>query len=97
MRRGKVSCIADARQFTDLPNIGPAMAGDLALLGIRRPQDLRGADARALYTRLCTLTRQRQDPCVLDTFMAAVDFAQGAPARPWWHYTAARKQQYPDL
>ena len=36
----------------------------------------------------------RQDPCVLDTFMAATDFMRGAQPTPWWHYTAQRKQTY---
>jgi hypothetical protein len=31
---------------------------------------------------------------VLDTFLAATDFMRGAPARPWWTYTAARKAAY---
>jgi hypothetical protein len=28
---------------------------------------------------------------VLDTFIAAVRFMEGAPPHPWWHYTAERK------
>jgi hypothetical protein len=44
-----------------------------------------------LYQSLCAVTGQRQDPCVLDTFMAAIDFMRGAPAAPWWNYTAQRK------
>ena len=47
-----------------------------------------------LYQALCRATGQRQDPCVLDTFMAATDFMRGAPARPWWAYTAERKQRF---
>jgi hypothetical protein len=31
---------------------------------------------------------------VLDTFMAAVDFMNGAAAAPWWAYTAQRKALY---
>lgn len=93
----KASHIDDARCFTDLPNIGPAMARDFAQLGLKTPQDLRGADALRLYRQLCMLTGQRQDPCVLDTFLAAVDFANGASAQPWWRYTAERKRLHPDL
>jgi len=93
----KAATIAEARRFTDLPNIGPAMARDFAQLGLATPQALRGADALALYRKLCRLTGQRQDPCVLDTFIAAVDFANGAAARPWWDYTAERKRLHPDL
>ena len=48
----------------------------------------------ALYRRLCEATGQRQDPCVLDTFMAATDFMRGAPAAPWWKYTAERKATF---
>ncbi len=53
---------------------------------------MRGADPRAMYERLQVLTRSKQDPCVLDVFMALVDFAGGAPARPWWKYTPLRKR-----
>ena len=74
-----------------LPNIGPSLAADLRRIGIQHPRDLRGKDAFALYQTLCAATDQRQDPCVLDTFMAATDFMRGAPAAPWWHYTAQRK------
>lgn len=88
---------AQCTAFEHLPNIGKAMAADFRLLGLKHPQELAQQDALALYQRLCKLTAQRHDPCVLDTFMAAVDFMQGAPAQPWWHYTAQRKQQYPDI
>ena len=74
-----------------LPNIGPSLAASLRAVGIRAPADLRGREAHALYLQLCVVTAVRQDPCVLDTFMAAVDFMEGAPPRPWWHYTAQRK------
>jgi pathogenicity locus Cdd1 protein len=30
---------------------------------------------------------------VLDTFIAAVRYMEGAPKRPWWHYTAERKRR----
>jgi hypothetical protein len=82
---------AECRVLEQLPNIGPALASDLRLIGIHKPQDLRGKDAFVLYQRLCAATGQRQDPCVLDTFMAATDFMRGAPPAPWWHYTPQRK------
>lgn len=77
-----------------LPNIGPSLAGDLRLIGIETPAALREADGLQLYQRLCSATGQRQDPCVLDTFLAVTDFMRGAPPAPWWHYTADRKQRY---
>lgn len=84
----------DCVSLEQIPNIGPAMAADLRLLGIHAPAQLRGRDAFVLYQQLCAITEQRQDPCVLDTLMAAVDFMRGAPAKPWWHYTAERKLVY---
>ena len=77
-----------------LPNIGPSLAADLRLIGIRSPRDLRGRDPFVLYQQLCAATGQRQDPCVLDTFMAATDFMRGADPKPWWTYTSQRKAVY---
>ncbi len=85
------------KALTDLPNVGPATAGDLRLLGIDKAEQLVGRDAYALYRQLCDMTQVRHDPCVLDVFLSLVDFANGAPARAWWHYTAQRKQQWPSL
>ena len=70
------------------------MAGDLRQLGITRPDQLPGCDPWDLYVRLCDQTRQRHDPCVLDTLIAAVRFMEGDPAQPWWKYTNERKQRY---
>jgi hypothetical protein len=78
-------------ELTQLPNIGPATAADLQLLGIRSPAQLVGRDPYAMYDSLCRATRQRHDPCVIDVFISAVRFMEGAPARPWWRYTADRK------
>ena len=87
----KAASAAECLALEQLPNIGPSLAADLRLIGIERPADLCDKDAFVLYLKLCTATDQRQDPCVLDTFMAAVDFMRGAKAAPWWHYTAQRK------
>lgn len=88
---------AQIRRFTDLPNIGPAMARDFARLGFDAPAQLRGTDPLALYQALCAVTGTRQDPCVLDVFMSVTDFLAGAPPQPWWSYTARRKREYPQL
>jgi hypothetical protein len=87
----KTITAAECTALEQLPNIGPSLAADLRLIGIDEPGQLRGKDAFVLYQRLCAVTNQRQDPCVLDTFMAATDFMGGAPAAPWWTYTAQRK------
>ena len=90
----KATHAAECEQLEQLPNIGPAMATDLRLIGVQHPQELTQKDAFALYQALCQATGQRQDPCVLDVFIAATDFMRGAPALPWWHYTAQRKSLY---
>lgn len=79
------------QRLTDLPNIGPALAKSLQLIGIDTPAALVGRDAYALYRRLCALTGKRQDPCVLDTFMSVTDFMNGGDPKVWWAYTKQRK------
>lgn len=78
-------------RLQDIPNIGPAMVGDFRTLGIHAPSQLLGRDPYQLYDELCQLTGVRHDPCVLDTFISAVRFIEGAPALPWWKYTPERK------
>lgn len=77
-----------------LPNIGPSLAADLRSVGVQQPLDLATRDALDLYQALCQVTGKRQDPCVLDTFIAATEFMRGAPPRPWWTYTAERKAKF---
>lgn len=77
----------DAKKLEDIPNIGPRIANDLELLGIKAPLDLKGKDAYTLYQKMNALSGTRNDPCLLDVFIAAVDFMNGAPARPWYAYT----------
>lgn len=88
----KASTAAECERLEQLPNIGPSIAADLRSLGIVHPRELAERDAFALYRQLCSSTGKRHDPCVLDTFMAAVAFMRGEPARPWWSYTAERKR-----
>ncbi len=90
----KASTATECLTLEQLPNIGPSIAADLRLIGVQHPQELAQQDALQLYQSLCRVSGKRQDPCVLDTFMAATDFMRGAAARPWWHYTAQRKTQY---
>lgn len=87
--------VSDYRQVTALeqiPNVGPSIADDLRLLGIRTPRALVGRNPYRMYDALCKATRTRQDPCVYDVFIAAVRFMEGGPVHPWWHYTAERKR-----
>jgi hypothetical protein len=89
----KQSRVRDTVRLEDIPNIGPAIAADLRQLGVEAPSDLSGRDPYAMYDDLCRITGQRHDPCLLDTFIAAVRFMEGAPKKPWWAYTAERKRE----
>lgn len=83
----------DVARLEDIPNIGPSIADNLRLIGVKHPKDLPGRDPIKLYDALCRKTGQRQDPCVLDVFIAAVRYMEGEPKKPWWKYTAERKRQ----
>jgi hypothetical protein len=77
--------------LTAIPNVGPAVARKLLTLDIHGVDDLRGRDAEDLFERLCAMDGRRHDPCLLDTFTAAVAYAEGGPARPWWEFSRERK------
>ncbi len=77
----------------DLRNIGKAMLLDFELLGIRSVSQLATQDADKLYARLCVITASRHDPCVHDTFAAAIHQARTGEALNWWAFTALRKER----
>src|SRR6266849_3637096 len=77
----------------DIPNVGRSIAKDLRTLGVLEPKALVGRDPFAMYDDLCRLTGQHHDPCLLDVFISAVRFMEGAPGKPWWKYTAERKRE----
>ena len=79
-------------RLEDIPNVGVAVARDLRQLGITSPGDLPGRDPFALYDDLCRITGKHHDPCLLDTFIAAVRFMEGGPKTRWWKFTAERKR-----
>lgn len=79
----------------DIPNIGPAMARDLRLIGVETPAQLQGKNPFGMFERLIQVTGNRQDPCVLDVFISAVRFMEGGPPLPWWTFTAERKRLHP--
>lgn len=80
-------------ELTAIPNVGPAVARYLRRVDVCALSDLRGRDPEELFHRLCALDGQRHDPCLLDTFVAAVAFANGEPARPWWEFSRQRKER----
>lgn len=86
----------DARELGELISIGPAMLRDFELLGIRSVGQLALQNPKRMYARLERATGQRQDPCVLDTFCAAVAQARNprlaAEKCEWWWWSKKRKQ-----
>jgi hypothetical protein len=85
------------RQLKDLISIGPAMLRDFEMLKIHSVAQLAKQNPQRMYEKLTRATGQRQDPCVLDTFCAAVAQAKN-PRLPvekcqWWWWSRERKQR----
>jgi hypothetical protein len=73
------------------------MLRDFELLRIRSVGQLARQEPLKMYEKLSRKTGQRQDPCVLDTFCAAVAQARN-PRLPvekcqWWYWSRKRKQR----
>jgi hypothetical protein len=79
-------------RLEDLPNVGTSIAGDLRAIGINRATQLVGKDPYKLYARMNRVLGARQDPCLCDVLISVVRYMEGAPERPWWHYTPERKR-----
>ena len=84
------------RELRDLVSIGPAMLRDFEMLGVRSVAQLAEQDPKRMYDKLGRKLGQRQDPCVLDTFCAAVAQAKNPrlPAEQcqWWWWSRKRKK-----
>ncbi|MFK7769093.1 MAG: helix-hairpin-helix domain-containing protein [Mariniblastus sp.] len=83
-------------KFEQIINVGPATAGDFDRLGITKPQQLIGQDPVKLYRKICSVDNLFHDPCVLDVFLATIDFMNGNKPQAWWKYTNQRKEQFAD-
>ena len=83
---------ATVSKLEDLPNIGPAIAQSLHQLDIQHPQQLIGKNAYQMHKELCKRTQKEHDPCVIDVFLAVVDFMEGGDPVPWYHFTKERKE-----
>jgi hypothetical protein len=88
--------VKTTRELADLISIGPAMLKDFELLGIQSVRQLARQNPERLYEKLSRKMGQRQDPCVLDTFCAAVAQARNprlaAEKCEWWWWSRKRKQ-----
>lgn len=89
----KASTPSEAKKLEDIPNVGMSIASDLRLIGITKPAQLAKQDAYDLYDKLCRVTRQKHDPCVIDVFLSAIYFMQGKGVERWWYFTAQRKRK----
>jgi hypothetical protein len=82
------------RDFQRIPGIGLRMADDLWLLGYRSVAELRGEEPEAMYQRLCDLSGEHMDRCVLYVFRCAIYFASNDAHDPellkWWNWSDQR-------
>ena len=72
---------SEVKTLTDLPNVGPAIAGQLATIGICTPAELRGREPLELFEALCARSGRRLDPCLLDVLLSIADFIDGGDPR----------------
>ena len=83
------------RKLGQLVSIGPAMLRDFETLGIHTVAQLARRSPKRMYQQLCEAKAERQDPCVLDTFSAAVAQARNPLLPPeqcqWWYWSRKRK------
>ncbi len=83
----------EADWFEEIPNVGKRVANDFKKLGFKTPEDLKGKNPYKLYDTLCKKDGVRHDPCLLDTFIAAIHFMNGGKPTPWWKFTPERKKK----
>jgi hypothetical protein len=71
------------------------MLRDFELLHVRSVAELARQDPRRMYDKLCRITGEPQDICVLDVFSAAVAQAKDPLLPPekcqWWYWSKQRK------
>ncbi len=97
MNSKKAKNAAEAETLEKIPNIGKSVANDLRGLGILIPDQLKEMNGIELYFKLNEMTGIRHDPCIADTFMAAIDFMSGGKSKSWWQFTAQRKTLLKDF
>jgi hypothetical protein len=78
------------KELSRIPGVGPSIASDLYLLGVREITDLRGQNPESLYADLCQRVGQHVDRCVLYVFRCAVYYASETKHDPerlkWWNW-----------
>ena len=79
-------------ELKEIPNVGPATIRYLNIIGVNIPFEMVGQDPYSLFEKLCQTTGKQFDPCLLDVFISAVKYMEGAPKKMWWEYTKERKR-----
>jgi len=86
----KMEKSAVLKEFRRIPGVGRSIAEDLWELGLRRVDDLRGADPQALYDQLGRQRGMHIDRCMLYVLRCAVYFASEERHEPekllWWNW-----------
>jgi hypothetical protein len=82
----------DIHLLTVIPGVGKSIAADLRNIGIRKVDDLKGANPEDLYRRSNEHAGTIQDRCLLYVFRCAVYFAdtpeeeREAAKLLWWNW-----------
>ena len=78
------------KELRVIPGVGERIADILWNLGIRSVASLRDENPEALYERLCLLSGEKVDRCMLYVFRCAVYFASREECDPerlkWWNW-----------
>lgn len=78
------------RELQEIPGVGPSIARDLLVLGIRRVSDLRRRDPETLYRRFEAHVGMPVDRCFLYVMRCAVYYAGHERRDPrllqWWNW-----------
>jgi len=78
------------KELQTLPSVGPSIATDLYLLGIRSVSSLGQKDPERLYARHCEQKGMVVDRCVLYSFRCAVYAARTRSPKKelllWWNW-----------
>lgn len=93
MRLAKAARAPGGTRLRSLMNVGPAIEGYLVGLGVGSIRDLAKQDADTLYQRLQRQWGRPVDPCLHDTFAAAIHEARTGEKTPWYAWTAERKRR----
>jgi hypothetical protein len=94
-RRGRAQVSRkETKSLTEIPGVGPSIAADLFLLGVRSVSDLQNRKPEQLYQRHIQQVGRHVDRCVLYTFRCAVYYASNRAHEPrllkWWNWKDRR-------